>query len=164
MAKERLLYRCPVCSRISTSKAFEAGERGEHTTEVMVCRYVGGGRSGRPKVEARDDDGNVIYKRDGKPLMVLKKGEDGKPEKGRGMEWSRRDLDPIERGKMVSVLRAVANRESDELMRDVLMSAHDDDFEELAGAYEQELLEEIAARQQLINSIKKKRYFGDDDY
>ncbi|MCU1276961.1 MAG: hypothetical protein JWM53_507 [bacterium] len=161
--KERTLYRCPLCSKISPPAAFDAGARGDdtHSLQAKTVTFIGGGREGKPKEQARDATGNLKYDAAGNPVMVLLRDDHGKPIAGRGFDWATRDLTFDERLGMVRMARALANRLSLELIRDVLMSAGGDQFEQLCDEFQQEAATEYDEREQLIESIKVQRYFDD---
>jgi hypothetical protein len=151
MAKERVLFRCPLCSKVSPRAAFEAGERGDdtHALGAKVVTFIGGGREGRPMKQARDG------------RMVLLRDEEGKTLPGRGFDWSARDLTLDERAAMVRMARAAAERERVALMRDLLMSAPENQFEDLCAAFEQDALADYSNRVEGIAAIRQKRYYDE---
>jgi hypothetical protein len=120
--------------------------------------FIGGGREGRPKIEARDDDGKLRRDATGDPILVLARDDDGKALPGRGFQWSRRDLKPDERAQLVATFRAVADRLSAELVADVLAAATSNrQFDTVAHAYVEDARRELADREALVASIAKAR-------
>ncbi len=155
MARERLLYRCPLCAKVAPPAAFAAGARGDDTHALLakVVTFVGGGREGRPKVQALDDRGRPRFDVLGQPVMVLARDLTGKPVAGRGFEWSERDLTLEERDALVKTVRAVAIRIGAQLIVDVLMNAAGDDFHNFAEHFKQEAVNDATSIVELVDEV-----------